>query len=59
MAFIYFARKIDVVVVEVGLGGRLDATNAACGVIGSTISRTTRLILGPICFLLRAKKGES
>lgn len=39
MAFVWFARqKIDVAVVEVGLGGRLDATNVLSRVLTSVIT---------------------
>ncbi|MCD6551501.1 folylpolyglutamate synthase/dihydrofolate synthase family protein [Thermotoga sp.] len=49
MAFLYFAEKeVDVAVVEVGLGGRLDATNVVsplCSVI-VTVDRDHEKILG-------------
>jgi dihydrofolate synthase/folylpolyglutamate synthase len=49
MAFIYFARqKIDVAVVEVGLGGRLDATNVVTPLVSviTTISKDHEAFLG-------------
>jgi dihydrofolate synthase/folylpolyglutamate synthase len=49
MAFIYFARRsVDVAVVEVGLGGRLDATNfvTACVSAITTISKDHEAYLG-------------
>ncbi|PLV57556.1 folylpolyglutamate synthase/dihydrofolate synthase family protein [Thermotoga sp. SG1] len=49
MAFLYFAEKnVDVAVVEVGLGGRLDATNVVsplCSVI-VTVDRDHEKVLG-------------
>ena len=39
LAFLYFARReVDVAVIEVGLGGRLDATNAADGAVAGITS---------------------
>ena len=49
MAFVYFARqRIDVAVVEVGLGGRLDATNLVTPVVSAvtTISKDHEAYLG-------------
>ena len=49
MAFVYFARQgIDVAVVEVGLGGRLDATNLVTPVVSmiTTISKDHEAYLG-------------
>jgi dihydrofolate synthase/folylpolyglutamate synthase len=49
MAFIYFARQgVDVAVVEVGLGGRLDATNLVTPVVSmiTTISKDHEAYLG-------------
>ena len=49
MAFVYFARRgVDVAVVEVGLGGRLDATNfvMACVSVITTISKDHEAYLG-------------
>ena len=50
MAFIYFARRrTDVAVVEVGLGGRLDATNVITPIVSAitTISKDHEAYLGP------------
>ena len=50
MAFIYFARnRIDVAVVEVGLGGRLDATNVITLLVSviTTIAKDHEAYLGP------------
>jgi dihydrofolate synthase/folylpolyglutamate synthase len=50
MAFIYFARRdAEVAVVEVGLGGRLDATNVITPIIATitTISKDHEAYLGP------------
>lgn len=50
MAFIYFARSgTDVAVVEVGLGGRLDATNVITPIVSAitTISKDHEAYLGP------------
>jgi dihydrofolate synthase/folylpolyglutamate synthase len=50
IAFVYFARrKADVAVVEVGLGGRLDATNVITPVVTAitTISKDHEAYLGP------------
>jgi dihydrofolate synthase/folylpolyglutamate synthase len=60
MAFIYFARqKIDVAVVEVGLGGRLDATNLVTPVISviTTISKDHEAYLGPDVLSIAREKG--
>ncbi len=49
MAFVYFARRgVDVAVVEVGLGGRLDATNLVTPVVSmiTTISKDHEAYLG-------------
>ncbi|MBI2227835.1 MAG: bifunctional folylpolyglutamate synthase/dihydrofolate synthase [Deltaproteobacteria bacterium] len=49
MAFVYFARQgVDVAVVEVGLGGRLDATNLVTPVVSmiTTISKDHEVYLG-------------
>lgn len=36
MAFLYFSRqKVDIAVVEVGMGGRLDATNVLCPLVAA------------------------
>jgi dihydrofolate synthase/folylpolyglutamate synthase len=60
MAFIYFARnKIDVAVVEVGLGGRLDATNLVvpCVSIITTISKDHEAYLGSDLLSIAGEKG--
>ena len=60
MAFIYFARqKIDVAVVEVGLGGRLDATNVVTPVVSviTTISKDHEAYLGPDVLSIAREKG--
>jgi dihydrofolate synthase/folylpolyglutamate synthase len=49
LAFMYFSRsKVDIAVIEVGLGGRLDATNVVRPVVSiiSTISKDHVKILG-------------
>jgi len=60
MAFIYFARReVDVAVVEVGLGGRLDATNVVVpGVsIITTISKDHEAYLGAELLSIAREKG--
>jgi dihydrofolate synthase/folylpolyglutamate synthase len=60
MAFIYFARRrVDVAVVEVGLGGRLDATNLVCPVVSviTTISRDHEAYLGSDLLSIGREKG--
>jgi dihydrofolate synthase / folylpolyglutamate synthase len=60
MAFIYFARqKVDVAVVEVGLGGRLDATNVVTPVVSviTTISKDHEAYLGPDVLSIAREKG--
>lgn len=60
MAFIFFARrKIDVAVVEVGLGGRLDATNVVTPVVSviTTISKDHEAYLGPDVLSIAREKG--
>ncbi len=60
MAFIYFARqKIDVAVVEVGLGGRLDATNLVAPMVSviTTISKDHEAYLGADLFSIAREKG--
>jgi dihydrofolate synthase / folylpolyglutamate synthase len=60
MAFIFFARrKIDVAVVEVGLGGRLDATNLLRPVasIITTISKDHEEFLGSSLTSIAREKG--
>lgn len=60
LAFMHFAeQRVDVAVVEVGLGGRLDATNivepAACGI--TRISRDHMAILGDTLALIAREKA--
>ena len=60
MAFIYFARKrVDVAVVEVGLGGRLDATNVVTPLdsVITTISKDHEAYLGPDELSIASEKG--
>ncbi|MGH7768106.1 MAG: bifunctional folylpolyglutamate synthase/dihydrofolate synthase [Candidatus Binatia bacterium] len=60
MAFIYFARsKTDIAVVEVGLGGRLDATNLVvpCVSIITTISKDHEAYLGSDLLSIAGEKG--
>jgi len=60
MAFLYFARqKIDVAVVEVGLGGRLDATNLVTPVVSAitTISKDHEAYLGSDLLSIAREKG--
>lgn len=61
MAFVYFARqRVDVAVVEVGLGGRLDATNLVCPVVSviTTIARDHEAYLGTdLSSIAREKAG--
>src|SRR5215471_12905391 len=61
MAFIYFARRsVDLAVVEVGLGGRLDATNLVQPIVSAitTISRDHEAYLGyDLLSIARAKGG--
>lgn len=60
MAFIYFARQeIDVAVIEVGLGGRLDATNLVVPVVSAitTISKDHEAYLGTDLFSIAREKG--
>jgi dihydrofolate synthase/folylpolyglutamate synthase len=50
MAFVYFARRqSEIAVIEVGLGGRLDATNVITPLVSAitTISRDHEAYLGP------------
>lgn len=50
MAFVYFARQqVDIGVIEVGLGGRLDATNVVSPLVSviTTISKDHEAYLGP------------
>ncbi|MPZ74910.1 MAG: bifunctional folylpolyglutamate synthase/dihydrofolate synthase [Deltaproteobacteria bacterium] len=60
MAFIYFARRqADVAVVEVGLGGRLDATNLVNPVVSviTTISKDHEFFLGSDLTSIAREKG--
>jgi dihydrofolate synthase / folylpolyglutamate synthase len=60
MAFIYFARqKAEVAVVEVGLGGRLDATNLVSPVVSviTTISKDHEAYLGSDLLSIAREKG--
>jgi dihydrofolate synthase/folylpolyglutamate synthase len=60
MAFVYFARqKIEVAVVEVGLGGRLDATNLVEPVVSviTTISKDHEAYLGSDLLSIAREKG--
>jgi dihydrofolate synthase/folylpolyglutamate synthase len=60
MAFIYFARsRIDVAVVEVGLGGRLDATNVVTPLVSviTTIAKDHEAYLGPDELSIAREKG--
>ncbi len=60
MAFLYFARKVvDVAVVEVGLGGRLDATNLVKPVVSviTTISKDHEEYLGSDLVSIAREKG--
>ena len=60
MAFIFFARRqIDVAVVEVGLGGRLDATNLLRPLVSiiTTISKDHEAFLGTDLRSIAREKG--
>jgi dihydrofolate synthase/folylpolyglutamate synthase len=60
MALIYFARrKVDVAVVEVGLGGRLDATNLVLPRVSiiTTISKDHEAYLGSDLLSIAREKG--
>jgi dihydrofolate synthase / folylpolyglutamate synthase len=61
MAFVYFARRqVDVAVVEVGLGGRFDATNLVRPIVSviTTISKDHEAFLGfDIASIAREKAG--
>jgi dihydrofolate synthase / folylpolyglutamate synthase len=61
MAFIYFARRqVDVAVIEVGLGGRFDATNLVRSIVSviTTISKDHEAFLGSdIASIAREKAG--
>jgi dihydrofolate synthase / folylpolyglutamate synthase len=60
MAFVYFARRqVDVAVVEVGLGGRLDATNLVRPLVSliTTISKDHEAYLGSDLVSIAREKG--
>ena len=60
MAFVYFARRgVDVAVVEVGLGGRLDATNfvTSCVSLITTISKDHEAYLGSDALSIAREKA--
>jgi len=60
MALVYFARcHVDVAVVEVGLGGRLDATNLVTPLVSviTTISKDHEAYLGPDELSIAREKG--
>jgi dihydrofolate synthase/folylpolyglutamate synthase len=60
MAFVYFARqKVDLAVVEVGLGGRLDATNLVSPLVSviTTISKDHEAYLGSDLLSIAREKG--
>ncbi len=60
MALVYFARqRIDVAVIEVGLGGRLDATNVVTPLVAAitTISKDHEAYLGPDEISIAREKG--
>jgi dihydrofolate synthase/folylpolyglutamate synthase len=60
MAFVYFSRRrIDVAVVEVGLGGRLDATNLIRPLVSliTSISRDHEAYLGSDLLSIAREKG--
>ena len=60
MAFVYFARqRIDIAVIEVGLGGRLDATNVVTPLVSAitTISKDHQAYLGPDELSIAREKG--
>lgn len=60
MAFVHFAReKIDLAVVEVGLGGRLDATNLVTPLVSviTTISKDHEAYLGSDVLSIAREKG--
>jgi len=60
MAFVYFARqRVQVAVVEVGLGGRLDATNLVTPLVSliTTISKDHQAYLGPDELSIAREKG--
>lgn len=60
-AWLYFAQQpVDIAVMEVGLGGRLDATNVCCPIVTiiTSLSREHWQILGPtLADIAREKAG--
>src|SRR2546422_2340825 len=60
LAFIYFARQqVDLAVIEVGLGGRLDATNLITPIVSliTTISKDHEAYLGADLLSIAREKG--
>ncbi len=60
LAFLYFARqKVDAAVIEVGLGGRLDATNIVLPEVAiiTSISYDHQAVLGDTLSQIAAEKG--
>ena len=60
LAFVYFARKgVDVAILEVGLGGRLDATNVCCPDVSviTSISYDHIVQLGPTLADIASEKS--
>ena len=60
MAFLYFARRrVDLAVIEVGLGGRFDATNLVRSVVSiiTTISKDHEAFLGSDIASIAGEKG--
>ncbi len=60
LAFLYFAReKVDLAVLEVGMGGRLDATNVVRPVVSviTTVSLDHQEYLGPTIGRIAAEKA--
>jgi dihydrofolate synthase / folylpolyglutamate synthase len=60
LAFVYFARlQVDVAVIEVGLGGRLDATNVVTPMVTAitTVSKDHEAYLGPDELTIAREKG--
>jgi len=60
MAFLYFSRKtVDVAIVEVGLGGRLDSTNVVDPLLSmiTNVSRDHEDVLGKSLFKIAGEKA--
>jgi dihydrofolate synthase / folylpolyglutamate synthase len=60
MAFVYFVRQqVEIAVIEVGLGGRLDATNLVTPLVSliTTISKDHQAYLGPDELSIAREKG--